>query len=187
MDGLTVVDTFGVASPVGMHYFVKRLKERVRKPIQVHCHNAFGLAVANSLAAVEAGAETVHTTVNAISEGTGGAALEEVATAAKCLYGIDSNIKFDKLSALSKLVQERSGVRMPPHKSIVGEGIFTAESGIVLGWWSRYSATKLSPLEISAFRQSLSAPKITRWSSERRAAETRYLQDEGTWTQRSRG
>jgi isopropylmalate/homocitrate/citramalate synthase len=151
MDGLTVVDTFGVTSPVGIHYFVKRLKEKVQKPIEVHCHNAFGLAVANSLAAVEAGAETVHTTVNAISEGTGAAALEEVATAAKCLYGIDSNIKFDRLVPLSRLVQERSGVRMPSHKPIVGDGIFTMESGIVLGWWSRIQQLKLSPLEIFPF------------------------------------
>jgi isopropylmalate/homocitrate/citramalate synthase len=151
MDGITVVDTFGVTSPVGIHYLVRRLKERVRKPIQVHCHNAFGLAVANSLAAVEAGAQTVHTTVNAISEGTGAAALEEVAMAAKCLYGIDSNIKFDKLVPLSKLVQERSGVKMPAHKPIVGDGIFTAESGIVLGWWSRIRDLNLSPLEIFPF------------------------------------
>jgi isopropylmalate/homocitrate/citramalate synthase len=151
MDGLTVVDTFGVTSPVGIHYFVKKLKERVRKPIEVHCHNSFGLAVANSLAAVEAGAQTVHTTVNAISEATGAAALEEVATAAKCLYGIDSNIKFEKLVSLSKLVQERSGVKMPPHKPIVGDGIFTAESGIVLGWWSRIKNLNLSPLEIFPF------------------------------------
>lgn len=151
MDALTVVDTFGVTSPIGMGYFVKRLKGKVRKPIEVHCHNAFGLAVANSLAAVEAGAQTVHTTVNGISEGTGGTPLEEIAMAAKCLYGIDSNIRFDKLTALSKLVQERSGVVMPPHKPIVGDGIFTAESGIVIGWWSRIRDLNLSPLEISPF------------------------------------
>lgn len=151
MDGLTVVDTFGVASPVGIHYFVKRLREKVRKPIEIHCHNAFGLAVANSLAAIEAGAQTVHTTVNAISEGSGGAALEEIAMATKCLYGIDSNINFEKLKPLSKLVQECSGVKMPAHKPIVGDGIFTAESGIVLGWWSRIRDRGLSPLEIFGF------------------------------------
>jgi len=151
MDALTVVDTFGVTSPIGMNYFVKKLRERVRKPIEVHCHNTFGLAVANSLAAVEAGARTVHTTVNGISEDSGAAPLEEVAMVTKCLYGIDSNIKFEKLTALSKLVQERSGVIMPSHKSIVGEGVFTAESGIVAGWWSRIRSMNLSPLEIFAY------------------------------------
>jgi isopropylmalate/homocitrate/citramalate synthase len=134
-----------------MSYFVKKLRERVRKPIEVHCHNTFGLAVANSLAAVEAGARTVHTTVNGISEDSGAAPLEEVAMVTKCLYGIDSNIKFEKLTALSKLVQERSGVIMPSHKSIVGEGVFTAESGIVAGWWSRIRSMNLSPLEIFAY------------------------------------
>lgn len=151
MDSLTVVDTFGVTSPIGIHYFVRKLKERVRKPIEVHCHNTFGLAVANSLAAVEAGAQVVHTTVNGISEGSGAAALEEIAMATRCLYGIDSNIRFDRLTPLSKLVQERSGVVMPAHKPIVGDGVFTAESGIVLGWWSRIRDLNLSPLEIFAF------------------------------------
>lgn len=151
MDALTVVDTFGVASPIGIRYFVRKLKERTRKPIEVHCHNTFGLAVANSLAAVEAGAQVVHTSVNGISEGSGAAALEEIAMAARCLYGIESNIRFDRLTPPSKLVQERSGVVMPAHKPIVGDGIFTAESGIVLGWWSRIRDLNLSPLEIFAF------------------------------------
>lgn len=151
MDSLSVVDTFGVTSPIGMHYFVKKLSEKLHKPIEIHCHNTFGLAVANSLAAVAAGARMVHTTVNGISEGSGAAALEEVAMASKCLYGIDSNIKFDKLVPLSKLVQERSGVSMPPQKAIVGDGIFTAESGIILSWWSRIRELNLSPLEMFAF------------------------------------
>jgi isopropylmalate/homocitrate/citramalate synthase len=151
MDALTIVDTFGVTSPIGISYFVRKIKERTRKPIEVHCHNNFGLAVANSLAAVEAGARAVHTSVNGISEGSGAAPLEEVAMAARCLYGIESNIRFDKLKPLSKVVQERSGVVMPAHKPIVGDGIFTAESGIVLGWWSRIRDLNLSPLEIFAF------------------------------------
>lgn len=151
MDALTVVDTFGVTSPAGIRYLVKKLRQKIHKPIEIHCHNTFGLAVANSIAAVEAGAQIVHTTVNGISEGSGGAALEEVAMAAKCLYGIDSNIKFEKLTPLSKLVQECSGVRMPPMKPIVGDGIFTAESGIVAGWWSRIREQNLSSLEIFAF------------------------------------
>jgi isopropylmalate/homocitrate/citramalate synthase len=151
MDALTVVDTFGVASPVAIAYLVKKLKAKVRKPIEIHCHNTFGLAVANSIAAIQQGAEIVHTTVNGISEGSGGAPLEEVAMATKCLYGINSNIKFEKLTPLSKLVQECSGVKMPPGKPIVGDGIFTAESGIVAGWWDRIRDQHLSSLEIFAF------------------------------------
>ena len=163
MDALTIVDTFGVTSPIGINHFVKRIKERVRKPIEIHCHNTYGLAVANSIAALEAGAQIVHTTVNGISEDSGAAPLEEVAMATKCLYGIDSKIKFEKLTALSRLVQERSGVRMPPHKAIVGEGVFTAESGMVVGWWAHAKSMNKSPLEISAYTPALVGAKIPTW------------------------
>lgn len=163
MDALTIVDTFGVTSPIGINYFVKKIKERVRKPIEIHCHNTFGLAVANSIAALEAGAQIVHTTVNGISEDSGAAPLEEIAMATKCLYGIDSKIQLEKLTPLSKLVQERSGVRMPPHKAIVGDGVFTAESGMVVGWWAHAKSMNKSPLEISAYTPELVGADIPTW------------------------
>ena len=163
MDALTIVDTFGVTSPIGINYFVRKIREKVGKPIEIHCHNTFGLAVANSLAAIEAGAQTVHTTVNGISEDSGAAPLEEVAMTTKCLYGISSNIKLEKLTPLSKLVQERSGVMMPPHKSIVGERVFTAESGLVVGWWAHAESMNLSPLEISAYTPQLVGAEIPTW------------------------
>ncbi|MEM2673712.1 MAG: pyruvate carboxyltransferase, partial [Candidatus Bathyarchaeia archaeon] len=71
MDSLVVADTFGVCSPHAIHYFVRKLKERVKKPLEIHCHNDFGLAVANTISAVAAGAEIVHTTVNGIGERAG--------------------------------------------------------------------------------------------------------------------
>lgn len=83
--------------------------------------------------------------------------------ATKCLYGINSNIRLEKLTALSKLVQERSGVPMPPHKSIIGEGVFIAESGIVVGWWNYAKAMNKSPLEISAYRPGLVGAEIPTW------------------------
>ncbi len=150
MDALTVVDTFGVCSPHAMFYFVKKIKERVDKPLEIHCHNDFGLAVANTINAVAAGVEIVHTTVNGIGERAGGASLEEVTTALRLLYGVEMNIKFEKLRQLSKLVQEYSGVKMPPNKAIVGDNIFSIESGIIASWFERVEEFGV-PLEIFPF------------------------------------
>ncbi len=149
MDSCVLVDTFGVCSPEAISYLVREVKKRVDKPIEMHCHNDFGLAVANSLAGVVAGAEMVHTTVNAIGERSGNAALEETAVALELLYGVKTGIKFEKLRGLSKLVEELSLVKMPPHKPIVGDNAFTTESGIVAGWWDR--AKDVKPLEVFPF------------------------------------
>jgi len=150
MDALSVVDTFGVCAPHAISYFVKKIKERVDKPLEIHCHNDFGLALANTLAAVSAGVEVVHTTVNAIGERMGNASLDEVAMALKLLYGVETGIKYEKLTPLSKLVQELSLVKMPPNKPIVGDGAFTTESGIVAGWWARLEEAGM-PLEMFPF------------------------------------
>jgi len=149
MDSYVLVDTFGVCSPEATSYLVREVKKRTDKPIEMHCHNDFGLAVANSLAGVIAGAEIVHTTVNAIGERSGNAALEETAAALELLYGVKTGIKFGKLRGLSKLVEEVSLVKLPPHKPIVGDNAFTTESGIIAGWWDR--AKDVKPLEVFPF------------------------------------
>lgn len=137
-DSLALVDTFGVCTPETVRYFTKRIIERLKKPVELHMHNDFGLAVANSIAGLQAGGEVVHTTVNAIGERLGNCSLEEILCALQMLYGIDlSYIKFDKLYELSKLVQERTNVIMPSNKPIVGDNFFVSESGIVIGWWER--------------------------------------------------
>jgi isopropylmalate/homocitrate/citramalate synthase len=150
MDALALVDTFGVASPHAISYFVKKVKERVKKPLEIHVHNDFGLAVANTIAAVSLGVETVHTTVNGIGERSGNSPTEEVATALKLLYGVESNLKFSKLRQLSKLVEELSLVKMPPEKPITGDNLFTTESGIIAGWWSKLEELNM-PLEMFPF------------------------------------
>lgn len=144
MDSLTVVDTFGVCLPEAIRYFVKAVKNRVRdKPVEAHMHNDFGLGVANSLAAVSAGAEVVHTTVNGIGERTGNPDLSHVALALKLLYGVDVNLKFEKLYELSKLVEKYSGVKLPPQYPVTGDQIFSVESGIIAGWWLEASKHNL--------------------------------------------
>lgn len=149
MDSYVLVDTFGVCSPEATSYLVKEVKKRTNKPIEMHCHNDFGLAIANSLAGVIAGAEIVHTTVNAIGERSGNAALEEMAASLEVLYGLKTGVNFKKLRGLSKLVENLSLVKMPPHKPIVGDNAFTTESGIIAGWWDR--AKDKRPLEVFPF------------------------------------
>ena len=150
MDALTLVDTFGVASPHAISYFATKVKERVKKPLEIHTHNDFGLAVANTIAAVAVGVETVHTTVNGIGERSGNASTEEVAVALKVLYGVESELKFSKLRELSKTVEELSLVKMPPQKPITGDNLFTTESGIIAGWWSKLEELDM-PLEMFPF------------------------------------
>ena len=147
MDSLTLVDTFGVCSPEAIKTFVRKIKTRVNKPLEIHCHNDFGLGVANTLAAVGVGVETVHTTVNGIGERMGNTCFEETAIALQLLYGVETGIKFEKLRALSKMVEELSSIRLPPQKPVVGGRIFAIESGIIAGWWHRLKRLNM-PLEI---------------------------------------
>ena len=150
MDALCIVDTFGACAPHAISYFVKRIKDRVDKPLEIHCHNDFGLAVANTLAAVVAGVEVVHTTVNGIGERVGNASLDEVALSLKLLYGVETGIRYEKLTSLSRLVQDLTQVKMPPNKPIVGSNAFDTESGIIAGWWARLEDAKM-PLEMLPF------------------------------------
>ncbi len=125
-------DTVGVMAPEGMFYAVRRLREPLDDGVilSVHCHDDFGMATANTVAAVRAGAEQVHVTVNGIGERAGNAALEEVVIVLEELYGVDTGIETERLTELSKLVERLTGVQVPPNKAVVGENAFTHESGI---------------------------------------------------------
>lgn len=149
MDSYVLVDTFGVCTPEAITYLVRRLRKRIDKPIEIHFHNDFGLAVANSIAGIMAGAEIVHTTINGIGERSGSAAFEETAAALEILYGVKTGMDFRKLRSLSKLVEETSNIAVPPQKPIVGSNLFTTESGIIAGWWDR--AKDVKPLEVFPF------------------------------------
>lgn len=146
MDALVLADTFGVMSPYAMEYFMRMIKGFVNKPLEVHAHNDFGLAVANSLAAVVGGASTVHVTVNGLGERSGNAALEEVVLALELLLGVKTNIKKERLYELSKLVERLSGVKLQPQKAVVGDNITRVESGILTDWW--FNVKDVKPTEI---------------------------------------
>ena len=129
-DIINVPDTVGVMVPGSMHKIITDIKKIVEIPISVHCHDDFGLAVANSLSAVEAGAQQVHATINGLGERAGNTSLEEVVMALMINYGIKTNINTELLVGTSELVSRITGVKMPPNKAIVGDNAFAHEAGI---------------------------------------------------------
>ena len=135
MDAFTLVDTFGVLSPQAATYFTKKVKERVSKPLEIHFHPDFGLGVANTINAVLAGAEVIHSTVTGIGERAGNTPMEETVLALLTMYGIDVGIDYSKMNELSRLVQELSGLKVLPGRAFIGEDAYTIESGIVAGWY----------------------------------------------------
>lgn len=128
-DRARVVDTLGCVSPNGMAFLVREIGKEIDIPIEVHCHNDLGLALANSLASVEAGASTVSTSVNGLGERAGITMTEEIIPALHMLYGA-SSFEMSQLTSLSNLVQEISGIRMPPHKPLTGNNVNAHSSGI---------------------------------------------------------
>lgn len=126
---INLPDTVGVIIPQGMAYIVSEMKKVLKVPISMHCHNDMGLAVANTLAGVEAGAEICQVTVNGIGERTGNAALEEVAVNLFANYGIQT-VDMSKLGPTSKLVERITGFPIAYNKPIVGRNAFAHESGI---------------------------------------------------------
>lgn len=126
---VSLADTIGILNPTTTHYLVSEIYKAINTSICIHCHNDLGMATANTLAAAEAGAKQLHTTVNAIGERAGNASLEEVMVALRVQYGID---RYDttKLTALSKMVSEYSGITPSVNKAVVGQNAFTHESGI---------------------------------------------------------
>ena len=130
-DRVTPPDTVGVMTPEKNFSFFSDLIEAFPKvSFGVHCHNDFGMAVANSLAGLGAGAERVHVTVNGIGERAGNASLEEVVISLKLLYKVETAVRTELLYETSTLVSRLTGVPIQPNKAIVGENAFVHESGI---------------------------------------------------------
>ena len=128
-----VVDTIGVATPEAAAFLVGATTEWLGEdvPVHWHGHNDFGLATAAAVAAVQAGATVVHGTINGMGERAGNANLGEVALALQVLYGISTRLDLARLRDVSARVRELSGYELEPWKPIVGENLFTRESGAV--------------------------------------------------------
>ncbi|MEB3189261.1 MAG: homocitrate synthase [Snowella sp.] len=123
-------DTVGILDPFTTYQKVHHLVQFLSIPVEMHTHNDFGLATANSLAGIKAGATSVNTTVNGLGERAGNAALEEIVMALKQIYGIKLGIDTSRLKEISRLVVQASGGNLPPWKAIVGDNAFAHESGI---------------------------------------------------------
>ncbi|MEM4295194.1 MAG: 2-isopropylmalate synthase [Candidatus Anstonellales archaeon] len=128
-DKINVPDTVGVMTPRATFELISNIRKHIKKPISMHCHNDFGLAVANSLAGVEAGAMQVHCTVNGIGERGGNASLEQVAISLYAFYGIKT-VKLNMLMGVSEIVEKYIGISIPPNAPVVGRNAFSHESGI---------------------------------------------------------
>ena len=126
---INIPDTVGVAVPDSMSLLVKEVKRNLDVPISVHCHNDMGLAVANSLAAVEAGATIVHTCVNGIGERAGNTSAEELAVCMSVNYDVEC-LNLSKISSVSRMVSRYTGYKIPYNKPVVGRNAFAHEAGI---------------------------------------------------------
>lgn len=129
-DRLDIPDTVGYATPEYIAELVKSTKIATHLPISMHCHNDLGLAVANTIAGINAGASCAQVTINGIGERAGNASLEEVVVALQCLYHRQHNIKTELLYDTSRFVSNIMGIIVQPNKAIIGENAFGHESGI---------------------------------------------------------
>ncbi|MGA7922651.1 MAG: homoaconitate hydratase [Thermoplasmata archaeon] len=130
-DRLVISDTVGIMTPLTFRWYLAEFERRVRPTDwSVHCHNDFGLATANTLAALEAGVNAPHTCVNGLGERAGNTSMEELVMALESLYGVHTGIDTKALYRISRLVEERSGIPVAANKAMVGYNSFAHEAGI---------------------------------------------------------
>ncbi len=123
-------DTVGIMEPFGLHDVFQQMSHACDLELEMHAHDDLGLATANTLAAIHGGATHVNTTVHGLGERAGNAALEEVVMGLKHFYDINSGVDLHNYAELSSLIAKASGRPVAWQKSLVGEGVFTHESGI---------------------------------------------------------
>ena len=129
-DSVAIIDTIGCALPQNIYYLVKKVKSWVNVPVEVHTHNDFGMAVATSIAGVEAGAEVVHGCLTGLGERTGNAPLEQVLVALKVLLGMDIRVDFKKLYKACQKVSELSKLPIAINQPLIGDVAFSREIGL---------------------------------------------------------
>jgi isopropylmalate/homocitrate/citramalate synthase len=157
MDALTMADTVGVCTPDAVYYAVKKVIDRLKKPVEIHCHQDFGLGVANTVSALAAGASVAHTTVTGLGERAGNVPMEDVVMSLLCLYGIDLGIRTEQFCEVSRFVLDLAKVSVPPNRPIVGDKLYEVESGIIAGWVRM--ARDRHPLEYVPFSAELVGQK----------------------------
>ncbi|MHB8567102.1 MAG: 2-isopropylmalate synthase [Nitrososphaerales archaeon] len=130
IERIDVPDTVGTMTPERYTELMNYIQGQVKVPLSTHCHDDYGLAVANSLAGIVAGADQSHVTINGLGERAGNASLEEFVMAVTRLYNFETRINTKMLFATSRLVTRATGVMVQPNKAIIGENAFGHESGI---------------------------------------------------------
>ncbi|HAL85929.1 MAG TPA: homocitrate synthase [Deferribacteraceae bacterium] len=123
-------DTVGILDPFSTYETVKRIIDETGIDVEIHAHNDFGLATANSLAAIRAGATHVNTTVIGLGERAGNAPLEEIVMASRHVYRLEDGFDHSCIKSLSEYVSKASGRAIEPYRPVIGELMFTHESGI---------------------------------------------------------
>ncbi len=148
-------DTLGVLDPFSTYEAIARMRDAIDIEIEIHAHNDLGLATANTLAALRAGASHANTTVNGLGERAGNAALEEIVMGVRHLHGLDTGIDTTALLGISRLVEQASGRQVALNKSIVGSGVFTHESGIHTDGLAKNASTyeSFDPAELGRERR----------------------------------
>lgn len=148
-DSFAVADSYGVAGPDAISVGVSSLRERLSKPVEIHCHDDYGLAVANTLAGIAAGASVAQVTVTGVGERAGNASLESTVMALKCLYNVQTGVSSEHLFSLSELVQQSGRFALPSNRSVVGHSLCDIESGVVAMLFRR--CREKDPLECMPF------------------------------------
>lgn len=153
MDAFTIADSFGGCTPEAVYHVVKKAIKRLKKPVEIHCHQDFGLGVANTIYALAAGASVAHTTISGLGERAGNVPMEDVVLSLLCQYGVDTGIRTEKFCEVSRFVLERAKVKIPGNRPIVGDMLYQVESGIVAGFVRK--ARDEHPLEFVPFAPEL--------------------------------
>jgi isopropylmalate/homocitrate/citramalate synthase len=139
LDGLSVVDTVGVALPRAVGFIFRQLREWLPGvPLEFHTHNEFGIANGAILEAVAQGASVIHTAVNGLGERTGNAATEEAAVMLELLAGVKTGLRLDRITNVCSLVENISHRPIPLNKPIVGRGLSYLETGIAADLQRKY-------------------------------------------------
>jgi isopropylmalate/homocitrate/citramalate synthase len=146
MDALAVVDTFGVLSPHAIPYIVKKIRERIKQPLEAHFHMDFGMGVANTILGVASGIEVIHSTVLGIGERAGNTPMEETVLALLTLYGIDLGLNYSKLYDLAHFIEQIAGVAVPSNHPVVGKTLNNIESGIITSWFKNCGVSQPTEL-----------------------------------------
>jgi isopropylmalate/homocitrate/citramalate synthase len=157
MDAFTLADSFGGCTPEAVYHVVKKVIKRLKKPVEIHCHQDFSLGVANTIYALAAGASVAHTTITGLGERAGNVPMEEVVLSLLCQYGVDLGIRTEMMCEVSRFVLERAKVTIPGNRPIVGDMLYQVESGIVAGFVRK--AREKHPLEFVPFAADLVGQK----------------------------